>query len=186
MLKEQHIMPHLKNSRTDEKQNSWHVSVWKGYKAILRLWDSSEPWSEPLSTNGENLEQWWTFPGVAGLPQITPRAQRRLIQEVIKNPEQHLKNCRPHLPQQIKVSVHDSTTRKRLGKNDIQSSKAKKTQRLVSHLPKNMLIIPKTFGQIFCGLMRQKLNFLCPIASGVKPTQHLIKKNIIPTVKHWW
>ncbi len=39
--------------------------------------------------------------------------------------------------------------------------------------------IPKTFGQIFCGLMRQKLNFLegvCPVTSGVKPTQHFIKR----------
>ncbi len=35
--------------------------------------------------------------------------------------------------------------------------------------------------------MQQKFNFLegvCPITSGVKPTQHFIKKNIIPTVKH--
>ncbi len=30
----------------------------KGYKTFLRLWDSSEQGSEPLSTNGENLEQW--------------------------------------------------------------------------------------------------------------------------------
>ncbi len=63
----------------------------------------------------------------------------------------------------------------------------KRTQRLVSHLPKNILIIPKTFRQIFCGLMRQKLNFLecvCPITSGIKPIQDFMKKNIIPTVKH--
>ncbi len=33
------------------------------------------------------------------------------------------------------------------------------TKRLVSHLPKNILIIPKMFGKIFCGLMRQKVNF---------------------------
>ncbi len=35
--------------------------------------------------------------------------------------------------------------------------------------------------------MRQQLNFLegaCPVTSGVKTTQHFIKKNIIPTVKH--
>ncbi len=57
----------------------------------------------------------------------------------------------------------------------------KRTQRLVSHLPKQYLdmIIPKTFGQIFCGLIQQKLNFLegvCPITSGVKPTQHFTKR----------
>ncbi len=64
------------------------------------------------------------------------------------------------------------------------TSETRGTQRLVSHLPKHILIIPKTFGQIFCGLMRQKLNILegaCPITSGVKPFH---KKNIIPTVKH--
>ncbi len=36
----------------------------------------------------------------------------------------------------------------------------------------------KTFGEIFCGLMRQKLNFLegaCPVSSVIKPTQHFIK-----------
>ncbi len=44
---------------------------------------------------------------------------------------------------------------------------------------KNILIIPKTFGQIFCGLMWQKLNFLegaCPVKSGIKPTQDFIKR----------
>ncbi len=49
----------------------------------------------------------------------------------------------------------------------------------VSHLPKNILIIPKTFGQIFCGLMRQKFNFLegvCLVTTGVKPTQNFIKR----------
>ncbi len=62
----------------------------------------------------------------------------------------------------------------------------KRTQRFVSHLPKNILIIAKTFGQIFCGLMRQMLNILegvCPVKSGVNPTT-FHKKNIIPTVKH--
>ncbi len=38
---------------------------------------------------------------------------------------------------------------------------------------------PQEFCQIFCGLMRQKLNFLegvCPVTSGEKPTQHFIKR----------
>lgn len=30
---------------------------------------------------------------------IISKAQRRLIQEVIKHPQQHPENCRPHLPQ---------------------------------------------------------------------------------------
>ncbi len=47
------------------------------------------------------------------------------------------------------------------------------------HLPKSIMIIPKTFGQIICGLMQQKFNFLegvCPTTSGIKPTQHFIKR----------
>ncbi len=50
----------------------------------------------------------------------------------------------------------------------------KRTQRLVWYLPKNILIIPKTFEQIFCGL-----NFLegvCLVTSGIKPTQNFIKR----------
>ncbi len=68
----------------------------------------------------------------------------------------------------------------------------KRTQRLISHLPKNILIIPKTFRQIFCGLMRQKLNFLegvCPVTSGVKPSQHFIKRTSYQQsnmVVVWW
>ncbi len=72
MLKEQHTM--LKTSKEIQAQmRNKIVDMYqsgKGYKAFLRLWDSSEPRSEPLSTNGENFEQWWTFPGVAGLPKL--------------------------------------------------------------------------------------------------------------------
>ena len=49
-------------------------------------------------------------------------------------------------------------------------------------------MIPKTIGNILCGLTRQKCNFLegvCPIISGVKVTQYFRKrKKIIPTVKY--
>ena len=47
-------------------------------------------------------------------------------------------------------------------------------------------MIPKTFGRIFYGLTRQKLNFLegvCLVTSGVKVTA-FHKKNIIATVRH--
>ncbi len=55
----------------------------------------------------------------------------------------------------------------------------KRTQRLVSHLSKNNLIIPKIFGQIFCELMQQKFIFFegaCPVTSDEKPAQHFIKR----------
>ncbi len=185
MLKEQHIMPRSKEIQ--EQMRNKIVDMYqsgKGYKAISKALGLQRTMVRAI------IHKWRKLGTVVNLSRsgrptkITPRAQRRLIQEVIKEPRTTSKELQASLAS-IKVSVHDSTTRKRLGKNDIQRvPRQKKTQRLVSHLPKNMLIIPKTFGQIFCGLMRQKLNFLCPIASGVKPTQHLIKKNIIPTVKH--
>ena len=49
---------------------------------------------------------------------ITPRAQRRLIQEVTKEPRTTSKELQDSLPS-VKVSVHDSTMRQRLGKNGI-------------------------------------------------------------------
>ncbi len=49
---------------------------------------------------------------------ITPRVQWRLIQEVIKEPRTTSKELQASLAS-IKVSVHDSTIRKRLGKNSI-------------------------------------------------------------------
>ena len=56
------------NSGTDEKQSNWHPSVWKRFtKPFLKLWYSSEPQLSPvylqLSTDGKNVEQWWTFKG---------------------------------------------------------------------------------------------------------------------------
>ena len=51
---------------------------------------------------------------------------------------------------------------------------------------KNILMKTKTFWKIFCGLTKQKLNFLegaCPVTSGVKVTVFQ-KKNIIPIIKY--
>ncbi len=61
----------------------------------------------------------------------------------------------------------------------------KRTQRLVSHLPKNILIIPKTFGQIFCGDKKNWLFGRCVSRYIWRKTNTAFhKKNIIPTVKH--
>ena len=114
---------------------------------------------------------------------ITPRAQRQLIQQVTKDPTTTSKELQASLAS-VKVSVHNSTIRNRLGKNGLHGKdenhhRAKRTWRLVSVLPENMLMIPKTFGKILCGLMRQKLNFLegvCPIPSGIEVTQHFRKR----------
>ncbi len=147
---------------------------------------------EKTWNSGEPSQEWPAY-------QNYSMSATRLIQEVIKEPRTTSKEPQASLAS-IKVSVHDSTIRKRLGKNSIHGRVQgkshcwpKRTQRIVSHLPKHILIIPKTFGQIFCGLMRQKLNFLegvCPVTSGVKPTQHFIKRtssqqsNMVVVV--WW
>ncbi len=87
------IQEQMRNKIADMHQSG------KGYKPFRRLWDFSEPRSEPLSTKGENLEQWWTFPGVAGLPKLLQEHNDNSSRRSYKNPEQHLKNCRPNLPQ---------------------------------------------------------------------------------------
>jgi len=94
------------------------------------------------------MEKTWKL-SVENLPRrgrpnkITPRAQRRLIQEVIKEPKTASKELQATLAS-IKASFHDSTIRKRLGKNGIHERVprqdrhcwAKRTQRHISHLPK--------------------------------------------------
>ncbi len=169
----------------------------KGYKAIYKALGLQR------TTVRAIIHKWRKLGTVVNLSRsgwptkITP--QRRLIQEVIKEPRTTSKELQASLAS-INVSVHDSTIRKRLGKNGIHGEFQgkshcwpKRTQRLITHLPKNILIIPKTFGQIFCGLMRQKLNFLegaFPVTSGIKPTLHFIKRtsyqqsNMVVGV--WW
>ncbi len=69
MLKEQHIMPRSKEIQ--EQMRNKIVDMYqsgKVYKAISKALGLHG--QEPLSTNGENLEQWWTFPWVAGLPKL--------------------------------------------------------------------------------------------------------------------
>ncbi len=140
---------------------------------------------EKAWNSGEPSQEWPAY-------QNYSRAQWRLIQEVIKEPRTTSKELQASFAS-VKVSVHDSTIRKRQGKKRQSHCWPIRTQRLISHLPKNILIILKTFGQIFCGLMRQKLNFLegvCPVRSGVKPTQNFIKRtsyqqsNMVVVV--WW
>ncbi len=95
-----HIM--LRSKEIQEQMRKKVIEIYqsgKGYKAISKALDSSEPQWEPLSTNGENMEQWWTFPGVAGRPKLPQERSDDSSKRSQKTPQQHLKNCRPHLPQ---------------------------------------------------------------------------------------
>ncbi len=146
------------------------------YPQIEKTWNSVEP-----------SQEWPAY-------QIIPRAQRRLIQEVIKEPKTTSKELQASLAS-IKVCVHDSTIRKRLGKNSIHGRVPRQNPLLTKNntkvrltFAKTYLDYPKTFGQIFCGLMRQKLNFLegvCPVTSGIKlgmQRYHFFRTNLIPKI----
>ncbi len=187
------IQEQMRNKIVDMYQSG------EGYKAISKALGLQRTMVRAI------IHKWRKLGTVVNLPRsgrptkITPRAQWRLIQEIIKEPRTTSKELQASLAS-IKVSVHDSTIRKRLGKNGIHGRVPRQkllltknnTKTCLKLAKKKILIIPKTFGQIFCGLMRQKFNFLegvCPVASGVKPTQHFIKSyqqsNMVVVVV-WW
>ncbi|KAK3506448.1 hypothetical protein QTP70_000579, partial [Hemibagrus guttatus] len=91
----------------------------KGYKAI------SKALGLPRTTVRAIIYKWRKHGTVENLPRsgwptkITPRAQRQLVQEVTKDPTTTSKELQASLAS-VKVSVHDSTIRKRLGKNGLR------------------------------------------------------------------
>ncbi len=103
------------------------------------------------------IHKWRKLGTVVNLPRsgrptkITPRAQRRLIQEVIKEPRTTSKELQASLAS-IKVSVHDSTIRKSQKWHPWESSKAKATADQKEH---------KSSSHI-C----QKISWLSPILLG--------------------
>ncbi len=119
MLKEQHII--LRSKEIQEQMRNKIVDMYqsgKGYKA------NSKALGLQRTTVRAIIHKWRKLGTAVNLPRsgrptkITPRAQRRLIQEVIKEPITTSKELQASLAS-IKVSVHDSTIRKRLGKNGI-------------------------------------------------------------------
>ncbi len=65
------------------------------------------------------------FPRSDRPTKITPRTQLRLIQEVTKDPATTSKELQASLAS-VKVSVHDSTIRKRLGENGLHGRVARR------------------------------------------------------------
>ncbi len=145
MLKEQHIPSRSKEIQ--EQMRNKLVDMYqsgKGYKAIFKALELQR------TTVRAIIHKWRKLVTVVNLlrsgrpTKITPRAQRRLIQEVIKEPRTTYKELQVSLAL-IKVSVHDSTIRKRLGKNGIhgrvprQKPLLTKKSTKVSHLPKKYL-----------------------------------------------
>ncbi|KAK3568084.1 hypothetical protein QTP86_030306 [Hemibagrus guttatus] len=90
----------------------------KSYKAI------SKALGLPRTTMRAIIYKWQKHGTVENLPRsgrptkITPRVQQQLIQEVTKDPTTTSKELQASFAS-VKVSVHDSTIRKRLGKNGL-------------------------------------------------------------------
>ncbi len=114
-----HIM--LRSKEIQEQMRKKVIEIYqsgKGYKAI------SKALGLQRTTVRAIIRKWRKHGTVVNLPRsgrltkITPRAQRRLIQEVTKDPTTTSKELQASLAS-VKVSVHDSTIRKRLGKNGL-------------------------------------------------------------------
>ena len=130
----------------------------KGYKAI------SKALGLQPTTVRAIIYKWRKLGTVVNLPRsgrptkIPPRAHQQIIQE----PRLTSKELQASLAS-VKVSVHDSTIRKRLGRNGIHGRVARRKPLLTKKNTKARLTFakkhldhPKTFGIRFCGLMSQK------------------------------
>ncbi len=138
------IMPRSKEIPEDVKEKIifYHKSG-KGYKAISKMMGLHR------STVRTIISKWKTLGTVMNLPRsgrptkISPRTQRKIIQEVTKKPEITSKELQASLAS-AKIKVHDSTIRRRLGqirKREIVSKRKtlQKTKRNACALFENNL-----------------------------------------------
>ncbi len=171
----------------------------KGYKAI------SKALGLQRITVRAIIHKWRTLGTAVNLPRsgwpakITPRAQWWVIQEVIEEPRTASKELKASLVS-IKVSVHDSTIRKRLEKNSIQGRVPKQK----TFMTKNNTKARLTFAKIYLDYPQDLwVNILWTDETNVelsgkcvsryiwhKTTQHFIKRtsyqqsNMVVVV--WW
>ncbi len=165
----------------------------KGYRAI------SKALGLQRTTVRAIIHKWRKLVTVVNLPRsgwptkITPRAQWRLVQEVIKEPRTTSKELQASLAS-IKVSVHDSTIRKRLGKNSIHGRfprqkplLTKKNTKARLTFAKKYLDYPQDFlGKYSVDWWDKSWTFGRCVSRYIwrKTNRAFHKKNIIPTVKH--
>ena len=90
------------SEETEEQMRNKVIDIYqsgKSCKAISKALGLQRTTVRAIIHNGENIEQWWTYPGVAGLPKLLQEHIDNSSRRSQKHPEQPLKNCRPHLPQ---------------------------------------------------------------------------------------
>ncbi len=86
----------LRSKEIQEQMRKKVIEIYqsgKGYKAISKALGLQRTQWEPLSTNGENMEQWWTFPGVAGRPKLPEEHSDDSSKRLQKTPQQHLRTA---------------------------------------------------------------------------------------------
>ncbi|KAF7645836.1 hypothetical protein LDENG_00197530 [Lucifuga dentata] len=158
----------------------------KGYKAI------SKALGLQRTTVRAIIHKWRKHGTVVNLPRsgrptkITPRAHRRLIQEVTKEPRTTSKALQASLAS-VKVSVHDSTIRKRLGKNGIHGRVPRRKPLLTKKNTKARLTFAKKHLENILWTDETKVELFGRCASRYiwrKTNTAFQKKNIILTVKH--
>uniref|UniRef100_A0AAR2LJV0 Transposase n=1 Tax=Pygocentrus nattereri TaxID=42514 RepID=A0AAR2LJV0_PYGNA len=165
----------------------------KGYKAI------SKALGIQRTTVRAIIHKWRRHGTVVNLPRsgrppkITPRAQRRLIQEVTKDPTTTSKELQASLAS-VKVSVHASTIRKRLGKNGLHGRVPRRKpllskKNIKAHLnfSKTHLDDPQHFWENILWTDETKVELFGRCVSHYiwcKRNTAFRKKNIIPTVKY--
>ncbi len=140
----------------------------------MKTWNSGEPSQE------------WPA------DQIYPKRQRRLIQEVTKDPTTTSKELQASLAS-VKVSVHDSTIRKRLGKNGLHGRDPRpkpllSKKNIKAHLSfaRKHLDDPEDFWENTLWTDETKVELFGRCVSHYiwrKSNTAFQKKNIIPTVK---
>lgn len=158
-------------------------------KKVIELYQSAKIYQAISNTLGfqqsiqlRAIISKWRKLGTVYLPRngqpskIPPRVHWGLLQEVIKNPDEHQRNCRPWSPQfLIPPLEHD------WAKNGIRGRFVTANQEapLTFHKRKETtLMTPKPFRIMFCGLMSWKWNVsedASLVTSGVNLTQYSTK-----------
>ncbi len=186
-----HIM--LRSKEIQEQMRKKVIEIYqsgKGYKAISKALGLQRTTVRAIN------HKWWKHGTVVNLPRsgrptkITPRAQRRLIQEVTKDPTTTSKELQASLAS-VKVSVHDSTIRKRLGKNGLHGRVPRRKPLLSKKNIKARLSFARKhllglLGKYSVDWRDKSWTFwkVCVHYIWRKSNTAFQKKNIIPTVKY--
>ncbi|KAK3513701.1 hypothetical protein QTP70_028906 [Hemibagrus guttatus] len=187
-------MPSVSGGQSRKEQRSSADHKKKGYKVISKALEL------PRKTVRAVIYKWRKHGTVENLPRsgrptkITPRAQRQLIQEVTKDPTTTSKELQASLAS-VKVSVHDSTIRKKLGKNGSKSPRVPRRKLLLSKknikarlsFARKHLDDPQDFWENTLWTVETKMElFGRSVSHYVWPKSNTAfqKKNIIATVKY--